>query len=419
MRVERLSDPDARSVRALWPPAPDVEDDVRAIVQQVRTGGDAALRELAERFDPAGVAPDRLAVSPQEIEGALGWAEPAILDSLRLAIANVKAVAEAQVGHGAVVELADGQYVDIAEIPVRRAGIYVPAGRAPYPSTVIMCAITARVAGVHEIAVCAPPSVADARVHPMILAACALCGVNEVYRVGGAQAIAAMAYGTESVKPVDVIVGPGSQYVQEAKRQVTGVVGIDSIAGPSELVVVATDDADPNLIALDLMAQAEHGPDSAIAVISPDGALLEMVAAAVGSLGAERASVTDALLAVVDVRDAPAAVSLANDLAPEHLELIGDQAEELVERVTQAGCVFVGEMGATAFGDYVAGSNHVLPTGGAARFASALSPRTFRRRMARVSLTDEAAARLAPHGAAIAQAEGFPVHGESMERRRA
>jgi histidinol dehydrogenase len=417
MRIERMSSPSAAQVRALWPAPPDVEADVRAIVDQVRAGGDAALRELAERFDPTGVAPDRLRVPAQEIEGALGWADPGILDSLRIAIANVRKVAESQVGHGAVVELADGQYVDIAEVPVRRAGVYVPSGRAPYPSTVIMCAITARIAGVQEIALCSPPSVADARVHPMILAACALCGVHEVYRVGGAQAIAALAWGTESIPAVDVIVGPGSPYVQEAKRQATGVVGIDSIAGPSELVVVATDDIDPQLIAFDLLAQAEHGSDSAVAVISPDGLLLDMVVEAVGRLSAERPSVTDAVLAAVQVGDAAAAVGLADALAPEHLQLVGDEAEDLVERVTRAGCVFVGEMAGTAFGDYVAGSNHVLPTGGAARFASALSPRTFRRRMARVSLTDEAAARLAPHGAAIARAEGFPVHGESMERR--
>jgi histidinol dehydrogenase len=418
MRIERLTNPDAATVRALWPPTPNVEHDVRAIVDQVRAGGDAALLELAERFDPAGVAPDRLAVPAQEIEGALGWADDAILESLRVAIANVKAVAEAQVGHGAIVELSDGQYIDIAEVAVQRVGCYIPGGRAPYPSTVIMCAVTARAAGVHEIAVCSPPSVADARIHPMILAACALCGVNEVYRVGGAQAIAALAYGTESVKPVDVIVGPGSPYVQEAKRQVAGLVGIDSIAGPSELVVVASDDADPQLIALDLLAQAEHGPDSAVAVISDDPVMLEMVVEAVNRLGAERPSVTDAVLGAIQTTDAVAAVKLADAIAPEHLQLIGDEAEDEVELVTRAGCVFLGEMAATAFGDYVAGSNHVLPTGGAARFASALSPRTFRRRMARVSLTDEAAARLAPHGAAIAQAEGFPVHGESMERRR-
>jgi histidinol dehydrogenase len=280
-----------------------------------------------------------------------------------------------------------------------------------------MCAVTARAAGVSEIAVCAPPSVADARVHPLILAACALCGVTEVYRVGGAQAIGALAYGTESIPRVDVIVGPGSPYVQEAKRQVSGIVGIDSIAGPSELLVVATDDADPQFIALDLLAQAEHGPDSPVAVISPDPVLLDMVLEAVQRLGAERPSAADAVLALIDVADAEEAIVLAEAIAPEHLELIGDAVEDQVERVRSAGCVFVGEMAGTAFGDYVAGSNHVLPTGGAARFASALSPRVFRRRMARVSLTDEAAARLAPHGAAIAKAEGFPVHGESMERR--
>jgi histidinol dehydrogenase len=417
MRIERMQSPGAADVRALWPQAAGVEDDVKAILAQVRSGGDAALRELAERFDPAGVAPDRLAVPPAEIEAALDWADPDLLDAMRIAIANVRAVAEAQVGHGTVLELDPGHIVEVAEMAVRRVGAYIPGGRAPYPSTVIMCAVTARAAGVSEIAVCAPPSVADARVHPLILAACALCGVTEVYRVGGAQAIGALAYGTESIARVDVIVGPGSPYVQEAKRQVSGIVGIDSIAGPSELLVVATDDADPQFIALDLLAQAEHGPDSPVAVISPDPVLLDMVLEAVQRLGAERPSAADAVLALIDVADAEEAIVLAEAIAPEHLELIGDAVEDQVERVRSAGCVFVGEMAGTAFGDYVAGSNHVLPTGGAARFASALSPRVFRRRMARVSLTDEAAARLAPHGAAIAKAEGFPVHGESMERR--
>jgi histidinol dehydrogenase len=417
VRIERLDNPSARQVRELWPPPPDVERDVAAIVAEVRKGGDAALRALAERFDPAGVAPDTLAVPAQEVEAALGWAEPAVLDALRLAAANVRAVAEAQLGTHTIVELPAGQVIDIAELPVRRVGAYIPAGRAPYPSTVLMCAVTARVSGVDEIVVCTPPSVADARVHPLILAACAVCGVHEVYRVGGAQAIAAMALGTESIRPVDVIVGPGSPHVQEAKRQLSGVVGIDSIAGPSELVVVATDDSDPTFLALDLLAQAEHGPDSAVAVISPDPLLLDMVAEAVGRLGRERPSATDAVLAVVDVPDAEAAVRLADAIAPEHLELMGDQAEDLVDRVRTAGCVFVGEDAGTAFGDYVAGSNHVLPTGGAARYASSLSPRVFRRRMARVSLGADAAARLAPAGAEIARAEGFPVHGESMERR--
>jgi histidinol dehydrogenase len=244
----------------------------------------------------------------------------------------------------------------------------------------------------------------------VILAACVLCQVTEVYRMGGAQAIAALAYGTESVRPVDVIVGPGSPYVQEAKRQVVGRVGIDGIAGPSELVVIAAAGADPELIALDLMAQAEHGPDSPVWCISPDAGLLDAVAAALegGPDGEAR---------LVQARDVAEALRSAEEIAPEHLELVGDEAEALADRVRNAGCLFVGPGGATAFGDYVAGSNHVLPTGGAARFQSALSPATFRRRLSRVSLPPEAAARLAPHGAALARAEGFPLHAESMERR--
>jgi histidinol dehydrogenase len=232
--------------------------------------------------------------------------------------------------------------------------------------------------------------------------------------MGGAQAIAALAYGTESVRPVDVIVGPGNRWVTEAKRQVAGTVGIDGLAGPSELVVVATAEADPELVALDLLAQAEHGPDTLVVAISPDRALLDAVAAAAG---ADRGSVSAEVLACVEARDARAAVRLADALAPEHLQLVGSEVEELASLVRSAGALFVGREAGTAFGDYVAGSNHVLPTGGAARFASGLSPATFRRRMARISLTPDAAARLAPAGAAIARAEGFPVHGESMERR--
>jgi histidinol dehydrogenase len=279
-----------------------------------------------------------------------------------------------------------------------------------------MCAVVAKVAGVDELVVCAPPG-PEGHAHPAILAACHLCGVNEVYRVGGAQAVAALAYGTESIRPVDVIVGPGNAWVQEAKRQVSGVVGIDGINGPSELVVVATAGADPELVALDLMAQAEHGPDSLVAAISPDTELLRGIRDAVERLAPDRATVTEAPLALVEAADAADAVALADAIAPEHVELIGDEAETHAARIRAAGCVYVGRDGATAFGDYVAGSNHVLPTGGAARFASGLGVASFRRRMSRVSFPPGAAARLAPAGAAIARAEGFPVHGESMERR--
>jgi len=385
-----------------------VEPEVRAILDEVRRDGDAAVRRLTKRFDHAQLGPDDLRVDARELEASIGVLEPPVLDGLRLAVQNVRAVARAQLHEPVVVPLDQGQRVEIAEVPVRRVGVYAPGGRAAYPSTVIMCAVTARAAGVEEVAVCAPPG-PGGRAHPVILAACVLCGVVEVYRMGGAQAIGALAFGTESVPAVDVVVGPGNAYVREAKRQVAGEVGIDSLAGPSELVVVATAGADPDLVALDLRAQAEHGEGSVLTLISPDGDLRAAVAERYGS--------ADPRLRVVEAASAREAVRLADELAPEHLQLMGEEAEALAGNVRSAGCLFVGRDAATAFGDYVAGSNHVLPTGGAARFSSALSPATFRRRMARVSLGEGAAARLAPAGAAVARAEGFPVHAESMERR--
>jgi histidinol dehydrogenase len=390
----------AHEIRALVPPPREVEDDVRSILAEVREGGDEAVRALTERLD--GVALDELRVPPEDLEAAL---EPAVVEALSVAIANVGAVAEAQLRDPVELELSQGQQVELVELPVRRAAAYVPGGRAAYPSTVVMCAVTARTAGVEELAVCAPPG-PDGNPHPTILAACALCGVTEVYRMGGAQAVAALAYGTESIPAVDVIVGPGNRYVQEAKRQLVGLVGIDGVAGPSELVVIAGGDADPDLVALDLLAQAEHGRDSLVVLISPRTAILDAVEQSLGDSAA-----------IVEAANMQGALALAEELAPEHLELVGEQAEALAGEVRRAGCLFVGRDAGTAFGDYVAGSNHVLPTGGAARFASALGPGTFRRRMARVSLPPGAAGRLAPAGVALARAEGFPRHAESMERR--
>jgi histidinol dehydrogenase len=417
LRVTRLGkDAGAAEVRALAPLPRAVEDDVRPIVEGVRSDGDAAVRRFTEQFDHAELAPDELRVPVAEIDDAVTILEPDVLRGLRKAVANVRAVAKAQLRDAVRLSLEDGQRVEVVEVPVRRAAAYVPGGRAPYPSTVVMCAVTAQVAGVDDFAVCAPPG-PEGRAHPVILAACALCGVNEVYRMGGAQAIAALAYGTETVPRVDVIVGPGNAYVTEAKRQVAGVVGIDGLAGPSELVVVATAGADPEFIALDLLAQSEHGEDSPLALISPDAAILDRVEEAIAQLSNELPTVTAAPLALVQAADARAAVRLADEIAPEHLELVGQEAEALADKVRSAGCLFVGGGSGTAFGDYVAGSNHVLPTGGAARFASGLSVATFRRRMARVSLSEEAARALAPYGAALARAEGFPIHGESMERR--
>ena len=381
-------------------------DDVRAIIDEVQNEGDRAVVRLTRRFDGAELAPEKLRVEPAEVDAAIGVLAPDVLDGLRMAIKNVKRVVEAQLAEPVTVDLDEGQRVEVTEVPVARAGIYVPAGKAPYPSTAVMGAVTARAAGVDQVAVCAPPG-PGGEANAVILAACALCGVDEVYRMGGAQAIAALAYGTESVKAVDVIAGPGNAWVQEAKRQVVGMVGIDGIAGPSELVVVASEGADPELIALDLRAQAEHGPDSTLSLVSTEQALIDAVLAACG----------DTEVHDMWAENPREALSIAEGMAPEHLQLMGAEAEALAAEVRRAGCVFVGRDAGTAFGDYVAGSNHILPTGGAARFQSALSASTFRRRMARVSLGEGAAARLAPAGAALARAEGFPVHAESMERR--
>jgi histidinol dehydrogenase len=379
----------AAELRALVPGGASVAGDVEQIVAAVRSGGDAALRDFVARFDgydgPLRVEPG----APPEGELRAG---------LEVAIANVRAVAEAGVSSDQLVELPQGHSVLLRELPVRRAAIYVPGGRAPYPSTVVMGVVTAQAAGVEEVVVCAPGA------HPVILAACALCGVDEVYAMGGAHAVAALAYGTETIERVDVIAGPGNLYVQEAKRQCSADVGIDGFAGPSDLLVLWTQGTDTP-VQLDLAAQAEHGPGTIVVAASDDPALLDAIDFDPG----------EAVCALVDLPDMEAGLQLANDFAPEHLELVGEAAEALAPRVRSAGCVFVGANGATAFGDYVAGSNHCLPTGGAARFASGLGARHFRRRMSEVRIGDAAA--LAQAGVPIAEAEGFTVHARSMRER--
>jgi histidinol dehydrogenase len=429
MRVHRFEEaPSPGEVRGIVERPRSVEADVRGVLEEVRDGGDAAIRRLTARFDRVDVPPERLRVGERELDAAPTALDARLTDAIKAVIANVRAVARAQLNEGVALELGDGQRVDVLEFPVRRAGAYVPGGRAPYPSSLVMCAATARAAGVEELAVCAPPD-REGRPHPVILATAALCGVREVYLMGGSQAVAALAYGTETVRAVDVIVGPGNAYVQEAKRQLVGRVGIDGVAGPTELVVVASPGAEAELVALDVLAQAEHGPDSLLVVISSDTRLLDEVergvgqrtgtvgiTGALGPRGLPR-TVAETPLALVEVPETRTGVQLADAIAPEHLQLIGQEAESLAGEVRAAGCLFVGPEAGTAFGDYVAGSNHVLPTGGAARFASALSPATFRRRMARVSLPGQAARRLAPSGVALAAAEGFPIHGESMARR--
>jgi histidinol dehydrogenase len=406
MNVERLVTGDpvqaADTLRALAPAGVSVSGTVSEIVASVRTRGEQALLEYVERFD--GVT-GPLRVSPEELAAALDQLDPMVRAGLEVAIANVRVVAEAGMADDQVVTLPEGQTVTLREVPVRRAAIYTPGGRNPYPSTVVMGVVTARAAGVDEVVVCAPGA------HPVILAAAALCGADEVWRMGGAHAVAAFAYGTDSVPRVDVIAGPGSLYVQEAKRQVSGDVGIDGFAGPSDVLVLATGDADPALITADLVAQAEHGAGTIVALITDDEALADEVA---GRLAAEPDG--DAAAGVVVVSSPAEGLAVAEAFAPEHLELVGAGAEALVDAVRSAGCVFVGREGGTAFGDYVAGSNHTLPTGGAARFTSGLSTRQFRRRMNVVRI-GAAADALARAGAPVAEAEGFTRHADSMRVR--
>jgi histidinol dehydrogenase len=363
---------------------------VTAIVEDVAERGDEALLEYEETFS----GNERIATTRDELEAARDALEPQVREGLETAIANVRAVAEAGLDDEADVALPEGQTVKLREVPVRRAAVYAPGGRHAYPSSVVMGAVTARAAGVDEVVVAAPR-------HPVILAAAALCGADEVFTMGGAQAIAALAYGTETIRPVDVIVGPGSLWVQEAKRQVAGRVGIDGFAGPSDLTIIASAGADPAPLRLDLMAQAEHGEGSLVVAVSDDRALL--------------AELEDVAVAV-ETDGMDAALAFTEALAPEHLQLAGEAAEALAPRVRNAGCLFVGIESGTAFGDYVAGSNHTLPTDGAARFASGLSARHFRRRMAEVRVGTAAAA-LARAGAPIARAEGFEHHAASMEIR--
>jgi histidinol dehydrogenase len=428
MQIERLTTEDiarlgsataaAAQLRSLIPGATSVETAVREIIESVRARGDESVLEHTRRFDTAGADPRRLLVDPQELDEAIRSLELDLVAGLQVAIANVALVAQAGTSEDVAVDLPQGQRVTLREVPVGAAAVYVPGGRAPYPSTVVMGVVTARAAGVLEVVVCAPPG-SDGQIDPVILGTCRLCGVERVYRMGGAQAIAALAYGTESVQPVDVVVGPGNLYVQEAKRLLSGVVGIDGFAGPSDLLVVLGADAgerELRLTALDMLAQAEHGEGTLVAAVSPSGVVAEDLGAMLEALAAERVAGEGAAFALAEVADARQALELANAFAPEHLQLIGAEVEALAPMVRSAGCLFVGADSATAFGDYVAGSNHVLPTAGAARFSSMLSTRQFRRRMGEVRI-GRAAEKLAAAAVPIAHAEGFEVHAESMQAR--
>jgi histidinol dehydrogenase len=407
----------AARVRSLVAGGASVAEPVGEIIASVRARGDDAVLDYTRRFDTGGREPAPLLVTAEELDEAIKQLPLELVAGLQVAIANIALVAEAGVRSDARVELPQGQRVTVREVPVASAAVYVPGGRAPYPSTVAMGVVTARAAGVLEVAVCSPPG-PDGQIDAAILGTCRLCGVERVYRMGGAQAIAALAHGTATVTPVDVIVGPGNLYVQEAKHQLSATVGIDGFAGPSDLLVAldASAGAQLRLAALDMLAQGEHGEDSLIVAVSPSAEVCDALAEELGRMVVERPTVGEAEFAIVEVADAREAILFANAFAPEHLQLIGTQVEALAASVRSAGCLVVGAVSATAFGDYIAGSNHVLPTSTAARFASGLSPRHFRRTMAEVRV-GEAAAKLAAAGAPIARAEGFEVHAESMEAR--
>ena len=365
----------AEEIRALQPALGEVSESVRAIIEEVRSGGDEAVAAIESRFGGREIAPDSFRVPDDALGAAASRLEPDLVAALDTAAANIRAVAEAQLAEDRNLELRQGQSIELREVAgcVRRASMR-RAAAAAYPSTVLMGCIPANAAGVRRIALATPPGPGPQAVSDVILAAAAIGGADEVYAIGGAQAIAALALGTERIEPVDVIAGPGNRYVQEAKRQLVGDVGIDGIAGPSELMVIAGDTADAEWIALDLCAQAEHGPDGLLVAAAVETVILDEIQNAVAELAADRGIAAESTMAIVQVPDTGAGVLLANAIAPEHLEILTEDADLLAGAVTTAGCVFVGERSATAFGDYAAGSNHVLPTGGAGRFQGPLGP---------------------------------------------
>jgi histidinol dehydrogenase len=398
----------ADTVRSLRPTAGDrerVRGAVADIVAMVRAGGDEAVRRLTSRFDEVDVEHSRLATAtlkraldetPAEVRDALEM----LADNLRLTSAETLPVATRQ-------ELPQGQIVSTRPLAVDRVGVYVPGGQAAYPSSAVMAIVPAQVAGVTDIAVCSPPG-RDGSPARAALAACAMLGVEEVYAIGGAQAVAAMALGTETIRPVDVLVGPGNAYVEEAKRGLFGEVGIESLAGPSELIVLADETAPADLAAWDLLAQAEHGAGSHSVLVSTDRAVLDEVASHLTSTEG---------ISLIEVDSWATAFAFVNAYAPEHLQLMVADPQAALEHVRHAGAIFVGEMSGTAFGDYIAGSNHVLPTGGRGRFSSGLAPSVFMRIQEVVEISPDAAERLAAPLAALARAEGLPAHARSAEAR--
>lgn len=401
--------------------APDVDATVAAIIADIRARGDAALIELTARFDRMELAPDRLRFSADEIDALCARVPASEREALELAAARIRAYHERQLPE-------DARWVDDtgAELgwrwgPVASAGIYVPGGLASYPSSVLMNAIPARVAGVSRIAMAVPTP--DGVANPLVLLAARLAGVDEIWRIGGAQAIAALAWGTETIAPVDKITGPGNAYVAAAKRRVFGRVGIDMIAGPSEILVIADGDNDPDWLALDLLSQAEHDPSAQAILLTPDAALARAVAQAVDArlTTLERATIAGASWrdfgAIIVTRDLPEAAALSNRVAPEHLELCVADPDALAAQCLHAGAIFLGRHTPEAVGDYVGGPNHVLPTARSARFSSGLSVLDFLKRTTIARMTPAALEAIGPAAVTLADAEGLQAHGLSISAR--
>ncbi len=393
---------------------------MREIIGAVRDRGDAALIEYTERFDRRKVT-DGLEISLEKCRAALDLIEPAQRSALELAAQRVRAYAEHQRLESWSYTEADGTLLGQQVMPIDRVGLYVPGGKAAYPSSVLMNAIPARVAGVGELVMVVPTP--DGEINNMVLAAASIAGVDRVFAVGGAQAVAALAYGTDSVPAVDKIVGPGNAYVASAKRMVFGKVGIDMIAGPSEILVLCDGNTDPDWIAVDLFSQAEHDEDAQSILLSPDGDFLDRVMTSIVRLLPEmsRAEIITAALngqgALIQVRDMEEAIAVANQVAPEHLELSVEDPQAITGRIRHAGAIFMGRYTAEVLGDYCAGPNHVLPTSRTARFSSPLGVYDFQKRSSLIYCSAQGASELGKTAAVLARGEGFTAHARSAEVR--
>jgi histidinol dehydrogenase len=398
------------------------EEKVKEIVDKVKFQGDKALLEYTAMFDRQTLTPQQLRVSGSEIDAAYQQISPELLEAIKLACGKIEAFHRQRVPKSWVQFAEDDVVLGKRYTPVDRAGIYVPGGRGSYPSTVLMNAIPAKVAQVPKIVMVTPPG-AEQKINPAVLVAASEAGVTEIYRIGGAQSIAALAYGTETIPKVDVITGPGNIYVTLGKKLVYGTVGIDSLAGPSEVLIIADSHANPVHLAADLLAQAEHDPMAASILISVDEALAIKVQKAVQSqlenhprrLDTEKSIANYGLIIIVESLEE--ATELSNLFAPEHLELEVEEPWELVEKIRHAGAIFLGNSTPEAVGDYLAGPNHTLPTSGAARYASPLGVETFMKHSSLIQYSPNALKKVASAIELLAQAEGLSSHADSVRLR--